>query len=95
MNVYTIIGAALLNEEIRELLFDDPLKAAKRLGIVLIEAEVQVLRQITAGGKPLEDLIGKVANIIVCPVRPCAYELALQHQPVESDSRGLKKASGL
>lgn len=84
MNVYTILGAALLNEKIRDLLFENPLKAAARLGIVLIEAEVKVLQEITAGGENTKKLLASVENKVGCPIKPCAYQLACEEELVKT-----------
>lgn len=78
MHIYTILGAALADAGIRELLFSNPLDAAKRLGISLSNLEVTTLRRIIqAGGDDLANGFQEL-SIQICPTRPCPLALAAE-----------------
>ncbi len=74
MNIYTLLGAALVDEEFSEALFRNPVKAARTLGIALTNQERDDLNDIlnTDDVKPhLMAFHGKI-----CPRTPCPYAIA-------------------
>jgi hypothetical protein len=75
MNLYTILGAALADEKFRELLFDNPLEAARSLGIVLTNAELKALKD-TLKTEGLEDAFEDIQSRMPCPTRPCPLGIA-------------------
>jgi len=80
MNVYTILGAALVDAEFSELLFKNPLAAAKKLGIVLTNFELDVLRAVLAT-EGLEDHFEAFSGKF-CPRPPCPLAIAENCAPV-------------
>ena len=74
MNLYTLIGAAIADEDFRELLFEDPIRAARRLGIPLTNLEVDALRPILKieGVKKHFALLSS----LFCNHPPCPLKLA-------------------
>jgi len=83
MNVYTLLGAAVADEEFSELLFDDPLKAARSLGVVLTNTELRVLTAFLTPG--LEEVF-EAAHKKGCPTPPCPLAIARQCDPVSVTS---------
>jgi hypothetical protein len=79
MNLYTLLGVALADEEFGELFFDNPLEAARSLGLVLSKAELDTLEAIVATDG-LEKHFGAVRTR-VCPNPPCAWSLARECKP--------------
>ena len=74
MNVYTILGAALTDDEFRELLFESPIKAAKRLGLVLTQQELNALNSLVSSNEIEEGF--ETLQKKVCPNPPCPISLA-------------------
>ena len=74
MNVYTLLGAALCDEEILELLFENPLEAARELGLFLTQQELTALKASLSMDKVKEhfELLAKKW----CPDPPCPLKLA-------------------
>jgi hypothetical protein len=84
MNLYTILGAALADEKFRELLFDNPLEAARSLGIVLTNVELDALKE-TLKTEGLEDAFEDIQSRMPCPRTPCPLAIARTHgDPVSS-----------
>ena len=74
MNLITLLGAAAACQSFCKLLFDDPLRAATLLGIVLTQAELDQLRK-TFNDKSRDELcphLGKIADM-VCRHPPCPF----------------------
>jgi len=74
MNLYAILGAAVINGEFAEDLFRDPRAAVKSLNIILTDAEFVVLQDIVKRGtengmrKVMLDLRGRICPPgMVCP----------------------------
>ena len=71
MNLYTLLGAALADAEFREMLFDNPVRAARSLGIVLTNLELNALRTILSTDdieKDFQALQGKLCHYPPCPL---------------------------
>jgi len=82
MNVYTLLGAALCDERIRELLFKNPLEAAQELGLLLTHQELIALKAFLSADdfeEQFEDLARKQ-----CPHPPCPLNLARPDHGEES-----------
>lgn len=85
MHIYTILGAALADEDFRELLFDNPLQAAKRLGITLTNFELSALARLLAKGDDLKNAF-RALDTVVCPKKPCPFALASDSDDASDDA---------
>ncbi len=83
MNLYTLLGAAVADYEFSELLFDDPLKAARSLGLFLTNIELHALEAILTPG--LEEVF-ELAHKKGCPTPPCPLAIARNCDPVSVTS---------
>jgi hypothetical protein len=84
MNIYTILGAALFNPDIRRLLFENPAEAARALGLVITTLEIDALKKLVVkGGDDLETLFIEVQKGI-CPKPPCPFRLGTCEEEASS-----------
>jgi hypothetical protein len=74
MNVYTLLGAALCDEGIRELLFVNPVKAAQELGLFLTSQELIALKAFLTNDDVEEHF--EYVQQKNCPNPPCPLNLA-------------------
>ena len=74
MNLYTILGAALVDPEFNHLLFENPLEAARKLGIFLTNLELSTLKA-TLATDDLEEHF-EAFNRKLCPHPPCPLAIA-------------------
>jgi len=76
MNVYTLLGAAIVNHRIFELLLEDPVEAANKLGLFLTRGEVKALKEYLEYDHVAErlEVLTKTKG---CPEPPCPLKLVL------------------
>jgi hypothetical protein len=75
MDLLTILGNALADNDFLDQLFKDPFKTVERYGFHLTNVEHDALKEITQGtrARDNQEYMGK---IYTCPHRPCAFALA-------------------
>jgi hypothetical protein len=74
MNLYTILGAALVDPEFLKLLLENPFEAARKLGIFLTVGELAALKALLAT-EGIEDHL-EDASRKICPKPPCTWSIA-------------------
>ncbi|PYX38972.1 MAG: hypothetical protein DMG74_17865 [Acidobacteria bacterium] len=78
MNLITLLGAAVGSATICNLLFEDPVKAAQLLGIVLTETELSELKRFFSENKQ-EKFCGQFSELrnMLCRKPPCPFAVVL------------------
>ncbi|PYX56581.1 MAG: hypothetical protein DMG73_15160 [Acidobacteria bacterium] len=78
MNLITLLGAAVGSATICNLLFEDPVKAAQLLGIVLTETELSELKRFFTENKQ-EKFCGHFSELrnMLCRKPPCPFAVVL------------------
>lgn len=81
VNLITLLGAAAGCPSFCKLLFDDPLRAAQLLGIVLTQSELEQIRE-TFSAKHRDELCSHLDKVaaMVCRHPPCPYAPAIAGQ---------------
>ncbi len=75
MNLLTIIGNAVADEDFLDKLFDDPIGTVERYGFQLTNAEQEALREFTQGPRS-SDTKEYLRKAYICPRKPCLFALA-------------------
>jgi len=89
MNLLTIIGNAVIDENFRRLLFQDPVGTALQYGFTLTNQDVETLQLLVADTQRGEQLrcnlkdAGDALNALrICPKQPCPFALYAPPQPM-------------
>ena len=81
MNLVTLLGAAVGNKEIGDVFLKSPERAARQLGILLTELELEYVGESLEALTPMErkELSGQFSRIrmLLCKKPPCPYEIVL------------------
>jgi hypothetical protein len=78
MNLITLIGAAVGSQIICELLFENPVEAARLLGFALTETELCAVRAVfkEENRNPISGHLNGV-RAFMCKKSPCPYAIAV------------------
>jgi hypothetical protein len=75
MDLLTILGNALCDDDFLNQLFDDPFGTVERYGFHLTNSERDALKDITQGARAGETK-DKLRSIYTCTHKPCTFAIA-------------------